>query len=178
MYGQGRGSESANIPEPQNTFEQAGMKQVKHLMSEGGNTFKVEQVIIRDVRRVNRDVREAVVVVESISTGWTTLLLGQGGMGEENRMVDLEVERGGKMGKFEDVSTKSVYVDLLGGEMKRPASEVWGRVFEGFDVKKVWGNLNVMYNSVECEHNDFKIRHNRVFTNVVLHQIDRAVGRV
>ena len=89
------------------------------------------------------------------------------------------MERGGKRVKFEDVSTKSVYMDLMGGGMKRPASEkVWGRVFEGFDVKKIWGNLNVKYNSIECEHNDFKIRHNRVFTNVVLHQIDTTVGRV
>ena len=166
-------------------FEKAGVKQVKHLMLEGGNVFKAEQVIIRDVRRVNRDVRGAVVVgmyrrvKESIGTGWMTLLLGQGGMGEENTMVELGVERGGKRVKFEDVSTKSVYMDLMGGGMKRPASEkVWGRVFEGFDVKKIWGNLNVKYNSIECEHNDFKIRHNRVFTNVVLHQIDRTVGRV
>ncbi|XP_059907736.1 uncharacterized protein LOC132457503 isoform X1 [Gadus macrocephalus] len=115
-------------------FEKAGMKQVKHLMLEGGSVFKAEQVIIQDTRSVNRDVREAVIVGmyrrvrESIGTGWMTLLLGQGGMGEENRMFELGVERGGKRVKFEDVSTKSVYMDLMGGGMKKPASEkVWGR---------------------------------------------------
>ena len=165
-------------------FEQAGIKQIKHLMSEGGNVFKAEQVIIRDIKRVKKSMRDAVVlgmyrrVKESIGIGWMTLLLGQGGRGEENRMVELGVERGGKRIKFEDVSTKNVYIDLLGGGRRRPASEkVWRRVFEGLEVEKVWGNLNVKYNSIECEHNDFKIRHNRIFTNVVLHQIDRSVGR-
>ena len=63
--------------------------------------------------------------------------------------------------------------------MERPTSEkVWAKVFADFDVTKVWGNLNVKYNCIECEHNDFIIRHNRIFTNVVLHQIDNNISRL
>lgn len=165
-------------------FEKTGIKQVKHLISTDNNNFMTEQEIIQKVRQINKDVRQGIVVGvykrirDGLSKEWETLLLGQGQVGDENRMVELKVERKGQGVKFEEVKTKDVYMDLLGDGKERPVSEkVWERVFEGLNVKEVWGNLNVKYNSIDCEHNDFKIRHNRVFTNVVLHQIDRNVCR-
>lgn len=51
---------------------------------------------------------------------------------------------------------------------KEPAAEkVWSNVFVGMDVKKIWSNMGIRYNSLECENNDFMIRHNRIYTNVV-----------
>lgn len=45
------------------------------------------------------------------------------------------------------------------------------------DVKSIWQNVNVKYNTIECEDNDLKLNHNRIFTNVVLHQINRGIKR-
>ncbi len=47
---------------------------------------------------------------------------------------------------------------------------------EDLDVKKIWSNLNIKYNSIECENNDFLIRHNRIYTNVVLNKINNEVN--
>ncbi|KAK6303067.1 hypothetical protein J4Q44_G00274220, partial [Coregonus suidteri] len=57
------------------------------------------------------------------------------------------------------------------------AEKFWKTVFPELDEKKIWENLNVKYNSKECENNDFKLRHNRIFTKVVLHQINCEVKR-
>ncbi len=53
---------------------------------------------------------------------------------------------------------------------------MWKKVFEDLDVKKIWSNLNIKYNSIECENNDFLIRHNRIYTNVVLNKINNEVN--
>ena len=166
-------------------FEEAGVKQVKHLLADSGNRFKSEGEIIETIHRVNRDVGKYIIkgmyqkVMDALSPEWRKHMLGEGSVGEPERMVDLTVERKGKGVKFKEVQTKCVYMDFLGDGMERPTSEkVWAKVFVDFDVTKVWGNLNVKYNCIECEHNDFKIRHNRIFTNVVLHQIDRNISRL
>ena len=44
-------------------------------------------------------------------------------------------------------------------------------------MKAIWRNRNVKYNSIECEDLDFKLRHNRIYNNVVLHQIDKNIKR-
>lgn len=41
----------------------------------------------------------------------------------------------------------------------------------------IWRNLRVKYNSTECENIDFKLRHNRIYKNIVLHQINKDVRR-
>lgn len=67
---------------------------------------------------------------------------------------------------------------MLEKEIKLPASEsVWPKVSPNMNVKKIWKNLNVKFNSIDCENLDFKLRHNRIFTNVVIHQINKNVKR-
>lgn len=41
----------------------------------------------------------------------------------------------------------------------------------------LWKNLNIRFNSIECQQNDFILRHNRVYTKEVLHQIDKSIAR-
>ncbi len=75
------------------------------------------------------------------------------------------------------MSVKKVYGLLIKDKIKEPAAEkVWCKVFEDLDVKKIWSNMNVRYNSIECENNDFLIRHNRIYTNVVLNKINNNVN--
>ncbi len=49
------------------------------------------------------------------------------------------------------------------------------QVFEDLHVKKIWSNMNVKYNSIECENNDF-LRYNIIYTNVVLNKINNNVN--
>ncbi len=75
------------------------------------------------------------------------------------------------------MSVKKVYGLLIKYQIKEPAAEkVWCKVFEDLDVKKIWSNMNVRYNSIKCENNDFLIRHNRIYTNVVLNKIINNVN--
>ncbi len=54
------------------------------------------------------------------------------------------------------VSVKKVYGLLIKYQIKEPAAEkVWCKVFEDLDVKKIWSNMNVRYNSIKRENNDF-----------------------
>ena len=63
--------------------------------------------------------------------------------------------------------------------VKEPAAErVWSKLFEDLDVKKIWSNLNIKYNSIECENNDFLIKHNRIYTNVVYNKINNDVSAI
>ncbi|KAG5830189.1 hypothetical protein ANANG_G00307430 [Anguilla anguilla] len=73
------------------------------------------------------------------------------------------------------LSVKKVYGRLIVIVIKEPAAErVWRRVFENMDVKKIWSNGNIKYNRIECENNDFLIKHkcDRIYTNVVLNKIN------
>lgn len=86
------------------------------------------------------------------------------------------IENGKKI-TVDRMSVKTVYRCLIMDVRKEPAAEkVWGRVFPGMDVKKIWSNIGIRYNSIECENNDFMIRHNRIYTNVVLNKINNDVN--
>lgn len=87
-------------------------------------------------------------------------------------------EKNGVKHDLSGLKVKTVYSKCILKEIKVPASEkVWSEVFVDLDVKSIWKNVNVKWNSIECEDNDFKIKHNRIFTNVVLHQINRNIKR-
>ncbi len=76
------------------------------------------------------------------------------------------------------VTMKEIYKMLVEKEIKLPASEsVWPKVFPDFNVKAIWKNLRVKYNGLDCENLDFKLRHNRIYTKVVIHQINKNVNR-
>lgn len=83
-------------------------------------------------------------------------------------MPEMYVHDDGEKYNIKNMSVKNVYRRLIVDVIKEPAAEkVWKRVFEDLDVKKIWSNLNIKYNSMEFENNDFLIRHNRIYTNVV-----------
>lgn len=68
-------------------------------------------------------------------------------------------------GKKINLEEMNVYIDDSG------CKEETGSVFVGMDVEKIWSNIVIPYKSKECE-NYFMIRHNRIYTNVVLNKIN------
>lgn len=77
-----------------------------------------------------------------------------------------------------NLKTKQLYNSFVVTETQRPASlPYWYRVLPNLDEGQIWDQWKIRGNSLEAEDNDFKIRHNKVFTNVILHQFDRGVRR-
>ncbi|KAM3585573.1 uncharacterized protein V6R79_021317 [Siganus canaliculatus] len=74
------------------------------------------------------------------------------------------------------VSTSVVY-RLLASELgRRPAAEtVWGTLFPGEDVRRMWRNLHNKHIPARAFDLDFRLRHRRIFTGVVLHQVHREL---
>lgn len=48
----------------------------------------------------------------------------------------------------------------------------------GLDLSRIWSSWRIKCNSIECEDKDFRIRHNRIFTNVIVHHFDERVSRI
>lgn len=77
-----------------------------------------------------------------------------------------------------ELNVKIIYKMMVKKEIKTPVSEeVWPRVFPVINVKMIWKNLNVKYNGLDCENLNFKLRHSRKYTKVVIHQMNRNVNR-
>lgn len=109
-----------------------------------------------------------------IPVKWATIIKRQCVNKKEQCMPEVYVMEDEEKCKIKDMSVKKVYRWLIVDVLKQPAAEnVWCRVFEDIEIKKIWSNLNVKYNSIECENNDFLIRHNRIYTNVVLNKINK-----
>lgn len=88
------------------------------------------------------------------------------------------VGKNGEKKCLTDITTKTIYNFFVEKDIKVPASEaVWQKLFPGFNVKSIWKNLSVKYNGLECKNLDFKLRHNRIYTKVVIHQINKNVNR-
>lgn len=112
----------------------------------------------------------------SLPTEWSQWIKSECADDREDRMPELFVMEEGAKCEMKSLSVKKGYA-LLTVVLKDPASEkVEYIVFEGFDLKKIWSNVNIKYNRIECENNDFMIRHNRLYTNVVFHNINRDVS--
>ncbi len=111
-------------------------------------------------------------IKSSIPIQWTNLIENECISKKEQGMPEMYTDDDGKKYQIKTLSVKNVYRRLIVEVRKEPAAEkVWKRVFDDLDVEKIWSNLYVKYNSIECENNDCLIRHNRIYTNVVLNQI-------
>ena len=166
------------------TFMEAGLNQVKDYVYEVIPGFLPLRAIIDEVYAYDEDVRKGTVmnmydtIKSSIPREWVDRINSEDAVERGDVMPKLNVEKSGEMVELERLKVKNFYQLVLRTEVKVPASEkVWTNVFPGMDVKKIWVNLNVKYNCIECEDNDFRLRHNRIFTNVILHQLDRSVKR-
>ena len=165
-------------------FMGAGIKQVKDVVYEYVPGFLPEQAIVDFVLEWNDDIRARTVVntygkiKSTLPECWSNRIQNES-IG--NRLVTFPALFFGKREKRKELGTiivKTVYRTLLEKEIKAPASEnVWPKLITGMDVKVIWQNLNVKYNSIECEDLDFKLRHNRIYNNVVLHQINKSIKR-
>lgn len=93
-------------------------------------------------------------------------------------LPSLYVGKGSGKELLSKVTQKRVYKCMLKSVCVRPASErMWRKMFFDLDVSLLWENLILFGNKQKCENMDFMLRHNRIYTNIVLHQINRDVRR-
>lgn len=93
-------------------------------------------------------------------------------------MPEMYIVENGRKKFLWEINVKTIYKMMVRKEIKVPASEaVWPRLFPDLKVKTIWRNLNVKYNGLDCENLDFKLRHNRIYTKVVIHQMNKNVSR-
>ena len=92
--------------------------------------------------------------------------------------IEMYVGEGECKVRLANVETRVFYKCMRGKEIRRPAAEkVWSRVMKGMDEESIWENLRVKGNSIECEHFDFMLRHNRIFNNLIISKFDCNVGK-
>ncbi|CAK6968746.1 uncharacterized protein LOC117809082 [Scomber scombrus] len=108
---------------------------------------------------------------------WMEMIERENVVGEEGE-IELYVGESEKRMNLMSVKTRVLYKCLRGRDVRRPAAEkVWMRVMNDMDVKRIWMNLRVKWNSSECENFDFLLRHNRVFNNLIISKFDVNVKK-
>ncbi|KAF3836618.1 hypothetical protein F7725_029176 [Dissostichus mawsoni] len=74
------------------------------------------------------------------------------------------------------VGKGDVNIKMLRGGVRRPSSErVWTSVENGLTGKRKWENVKIKWNSIECEHFEFLLRHNRRECDVCKDQVESRV---
>jgi hypothetical protein len=164
-------------------FMRAGMRQIGDIAYEVIPGFLPFPAIYDNVVEVDEEISKTTVenmykkILGCIPGEWV-ILINKEVVKRSRGLPVLYYESNGEKHDLSGLKVKMVYRKCILKEIKVPASEkVWSRVFPNMDVKSIWKNVNVKCNFIECEDNDFKMKHNRIFTNVVLHQINMDVKR-
>lgn len=163
----------------------AGMIRVRDFRYEVVPGFLPDQAIVDTVWGIDEDVRKGTVlrmyerIKECVPGEWVRLLDNHSSNGVLETLPEMKVKCGETMQALSSTQVRALYWAIITRKVRAPASEkVWRQVFPGMEVETLWENMVVRLNSLECTHFDFMLRHNRVFTKVVLHQVDRSVSRV
>lgn len=163
----------------------AGIRTIRDVVYEYVPGFMRAQAIMDAVRGREEEMwlGTAEGIMEKIKNGmpreWKSMIENESGSSEGGE-VEMYVEEGEKRVCVLSMKTKTIYECLRGKEGKRPAGEkVWEKVMResDMDMRKIWMNLRVKWNNVECENFDFLLRHNRVFNNLVISKFDVNVRK-
>lgn len=161
----------------------AGFRKVRDLVYEYVPGFMRAQVIADEVRDKGDEMwlGTAEGVMEKIKEGmpkeWMAMIERENEADEE-RDIEVYVGEGERSMKLTSVKTRVLYKCLGKKDVRRPAAEkVWERVMNEMDVRGIWKNLRVKWNSSECENFDFLLRHNRIFNNLIISKFDMNVDK-
>lgn len=165
-------------------FMKAGLILVKDFLYEVIPGFLRGQAILDTVWEIDDTVESKVVlkVYEKIKLcipgEWIKVINGEGEYEDLYVLPSLYVGKGSGKQLLSKVTQKRLYKCMLKHVCVRPAGErMWRKMFIDLDVSLLWENLVLFGNKRNCENMDFMLRHNRIYTNIVLHQINRNVRR-
>ncbi len=161
----------------------AGFRKVRDLVYEYVPGFMRAQVMVDGVRERGDEMwlgtAEGVMgkIKEGMPREWIGMIEREAEVNEQGE-IEMYVGEEEKKVNLMSVKTRVLYRCLGEKEVRRPAGEkAWERVMNGMDVRKIWMNLRVKWNSSECENFDFLLRHNRVFNNLLISRFDVNVKK-
>ena len=162
----------------------AGFVQLKDLMYEVLPGFYPPQVIYDGVQDIDEDVTMTAIVayyqviLKNLPEHWSVLIKNSIVPSCSDSLPVLRFFTGDRWKNLEFITSKFIYSKFVLSVVQKPTSlAYWRKVFPSLDVDLIWSSWKIKGNSIEAEDSDFKIRHNKVFTNVILHQLDRTVER-
>ncbi len=163
---------------------QAKLVQLKDIMYEVLPGFLPAQAICDSVQEVNQDVNFTTVsnyyrvIRDSVPRSWRLAIEANIEHSESGGFPALKFAHGADMKEFSVIRCKQIYERFVVKAAQKPASlPFWRRMFPMLDENKIWDKWKIKGNSIEADDHDFKLRHNKIFTNVILHQLDRRVVR-
>ena len=161
----------------------AGIRKVRDMVYEYTPGFMRAQVIVDEVRGNGDEIWPGTAegVIEKIKKAmpkeWMEMIERENVNGGEDE-IDMYVGEGECKLSLKDVKTRMIYECMREKELRRPAAEkVWVKVMNNMDAKQIWTNLRVKWNTTECEHFDYMLRHNRIYNNLIKSKFDREVGK-
>ena len=164
---------------------EAGLKQVKDIIYEVKPGFLKEHVIVDECRGVDEDVKREDVIAkygkikEKIPDEWKRMIENECANEESGKMPDLLFECNGEWKNLKSAKTKELYRRFLRQAVQAPASlTFWCNTLPNITKEKIWKHVRIKRNSIGAEYIDFMIRHNQIYTNEVVHQFDKGVGRL
>ena len=166
------------------TFIEAGFRQFKDVMYEVIPGFLPPMAMYDTIEVINDAMPKRTIfnymerIKESIPIQWFRMIQSQHVVYRNVGLPKMRIFHKNKWKCMSVLKTKDMYKWFVSKELQLPASlKFWENIMPDLDLTKVWAKWRIKENSIECEDNDFRIRHNKIFTNVITHQFDREVSR-
>ena len=161
----------------------AGIRRIRDLVYEYVPGFMGAQAVVDEVRENGDEIwlgtakGELEKIKKAMPKEWIGMIEREN-MVKGGNKIEMYVGEGECKVSLANVKTRVVYECMRDKEMRRPAAEkVWSKVMKEMDVRKIWKNVRVKWNSIECEHFDFMLRHNRIYNNLIISKFDCRVGK-
>ncbi|KAM3585022.1 uncharacterized protein V6R79_005185 [Siganus canaliculatus] len=123
----------------------------------------------QEVARVVNDIQE------NMPKEWKQLLKAKATMGltnEEYEFIDIDNKQ------ISNLSTKYFYRLMIRRKIRTPtAVKHWTTTFSPVLAQRIWTNILDIATPHHLFSLDFKIKHRKIFTGIMLHQINREHGR-
>ncbi|KAK9517572.1 hypothetical protein VZT92_022931 [Zoarces viviparus] len=130
-------------------------------LKRAGGVFKTKQIMDLGMS-----------ITQGVEKSWRTLT--SRGMLMQDDAVKFLLCQGAKSTSLPQIKTKVIYDILIQKLIKRPAAELrWAAIFPTKTVTSIWCNLAIPFLSHAVFNTDFKLRHRRYYSSIVLHQIHK-----
>ena len=156
-------------------LDEAGISQVKHIVNRKGEIDG--DLVMGRLKGKNIKFRSDVVkkciwkISMCIKKEWNNLIkLCDVPMQDD--AVEILLCLGEKRTNISHATTKVIYHTLLQTRIQTPTSEkTWSNIFPNQNSINIWQNIDIKHTPHTIHNLDFKIRHRRIFTGIILHQI-------
>ena len=157
------------------TLEKAGVTQIKHIVNRKGDIdgdMVVGRLKEKNIKFRSDAVKKCLWNVKMCLTKEWINLLKRCNVPMQDDAVEILLCLGEKKTNISHVTTKTIYHTLLQTRFQKPTSEkTWTSIFPNQNIVNIWQNIDIKHTPHTVHNLDFKIRHRRVFTGIILHQI-------